>query len=243
MGRPTTEMIGKQFNMLKVIEFSHKPYNSSAYWLCQCECGNTVVRSGSSLRHGTAYSCGCTRRKSDNNIGEKFGRLTVIELDGRTTYNSKIVRCICDCGNETTVHLGALRSGNTQSCGCLLQESRQVAKHSLPNGRAAFNSLLYQYKRRTTKKNLDWALSDEEFELLTSRPCHYCGVKPNQAIHNSPSNGSYIYNGIDRINSKSGYTSKNCVSCCKRCNYAKREISSAEFKTMIQKIYNHWGKK
>jgi hypothetical protein len=33
-------------------------------------------------------------------------------------------RCRCDCGAETTVPLGALRSGNTSSCGCLFREGR-----------------------------------------------------------------------------------------------------------------------
>lgn len=28
-------------------------------------------------------------------------------------------RCLCDCGRELTVRVGALQSGNTKSCGCL----------------------------------------------------------------------------------------------------------------------------
>lgn len=51
-------------------------------------------------------------------IGQKFGRLTVIEeLFGRDKY--KIYKCVCDCGNTVYVNSNSLKSGNTKSCGCL----------------------------------------------------------------------------------------------------------------------------
>lgn len=49
--------------------------------------------------------------------GQRFGKLTVLEpaenIGGRTTW-----RCRCDCGKETVVPTGRLRSGETKSCGC-----------------------------------------------------------------------------------------------------------------------------
>lgn len=50
--------------------------------------------------------------------GQRFGRLVVLERD---YSNSKQVSwfCQCDCGNKVSVRSGNLRSGNTQSCGCL----------------------------------------------------------------------------------------------------------------------------
>lgn len=54
--------------------------------------------------------------------GERFGRLIVIKK-GETdkNYNTSWV-CKCDCGNEVTVQTGHLRSGHTQSCGCIHDE-------------------------------------------------------------------------------------------------------------------------
>ena len=53
-----------------------------------------------------------------NEIGNTYGYLTVIERapsnDGRAKW-----LCKCKCGNETIVTGKNLRSGNTQSCGCL----------------------------------------------------------------------------------------------------------------------------
>lgn len=49
--------------------------------------------------------------------GEKFGRLTAIEKlpsrNGKTYW-----LCKCECGNQTQVQTGHLRSGSIISCGC-----------------------------------------------------------------------------------------------------------------------------
>ena len=54
--------------------------------------------------------------------GQVFGRLTVIgeaeSKGGRTRWV-----CKCECGNETVAYTGALRSGNTSSCGCYAKEA------------------------------------------------------------------------------------------------------------------------
>lgn len=50
--------------------------------------------------------------------GQRFGRLVVLERaenkNGRVRW-----KCKCDCGNEITTSSGCLRSGDSQSCGCL----------------------------------------------------------------------------------------------------------------------------
>lgn len=61
--------------------------------------------------------------------GQRFGRWTVLNrASGRQSYWN----CVCDCGTERQVFLGALRSGKSQSCGCL--KSQQVAARSLKHG-------------------------------------------------------------------------------------------------------------
>ena len=67
----------------------------------------------------------------ENMVGQKFGRLTVIEntfkkknKNGRDMY---YVKCQCECGNIKNVDKYSLKSGTTKSCGCLL-EDRYKAK-------------------------------------------------------------------------------------------------------------------
>ena len=53
-----------------------------------------------------------------NLIGQRFGKLTVIERNG-SRYNKAAWLCRCDCGNETTVVTNALTGCKTKSCGCI----------------------------------------------------------------------------------------------------------------------------
>jgi hypothetical protein len=53
--------------------------------------------------------------------GQRFGRLTVIELDGVRKHETWW-RCRCDCGNIHCARGYRLRNGHTQSCGCLHAE-------------------------------------------------------------------------------------------------------------------------
>jgi len=53
--------------------------------------------------------------------GSKRGRLTAISIVGRE--NGKTLwRFQCDCGNIVSAAIAAVRSGGTQSCGCLARE-------------------------------------------------------------------------------------------------------------------------
>lgn len=56
-------------------------------------------------------------------VGQRFGRLTVAERAGKDTSGKNILwLCYCDCGGSTKATTGHLRSGHTQSCGCLAHE-------------------------------------------------------------------------------------------------------------------------
>lgn len=65
-----------------------------------------------------------------NLVGEVYGRLTVLALDhidpdGHTIWR---VRCSCPAATEKTVRANALRTGGTQSCGCLAREIAEAKK-------------------------------------------------------------------------------------------------------------------
>lgn len=69
-------------------------------------------------------------RKLIDLTGQKFGRLTV--LYRAKDYITKTSRrkftswhCKCDCGNEIDVIGSSLKSGYTNSCGCLSKESKK----------------------------------------------------------------------------------------------------------------------
>lgn len=69
----------------------------------------------------------------DSLVGEKFGRLTVLEIIKVKNSHTK-ARCVCDCGKESTTKVQYLISGHTKSCGCYREDHRwelgaKTAKH------------------------------------------------------------------------------------------------------------------
>lgn len=57
-----------------------------------------------------------------NELGNKYGLLTVIERDLNTKEGRAVWICQCDCGSKVSVLGKHLRSGNTKSCGCLQKQ-------------------------------------------------------------------------------------------------------------------------
>jgi hypothetical protein len=101
------------------------------------------------------------------------------------------------------------------------------ASHDRTNPR---NSTSYaQYKNNAKKRNKDFELTEEEFNVLKSPNCHYCNINYNNS-------------GIDRKDNNIGYVFKNCVPCCKICNIAKASLGYEEFREWVKRIYNHFGK-
>ena len=56
------DLRGQKFDRLTVIKYCGVR-NHVAYWLCKCDCGNTLMVRGSSLRNGNTRSCGCLQRE------------------------------------------------------------------------------------------------------------------------------------------------------------------------------------
>lgn len=233
---------GNQYGRWTVISRAENNHKNQAQWLCRCGCGTERVVSGINLRAGLSQSCGCLQRDrasecSINELrGQRFGRLTVIERSGTDKQGGVVWLCMCDCGKQNNVTGKNLLSGNTRSCGCLSYEIRR-----LPEGEASRNAIINRMKHDAIRRNLSWELSDTFVQELITQPCYYCGGSPSQIAGNHGGrNGTFIYNGIDRIDSSIGYVPDNTVPCCKRCNYAKHEMNVQEFKDWVRRVYEHF---
>lgn len=123
-------LINQKFNKLLIISETTAPKNrkdqNSTFYLCLCECGKQTTVRGSALIAGQIKSCGClknARKYNSNLIGQKFGKLTVIEQVSHPPNlkpSSHIYfECQCECGNKKTISNYALIHGSTKSCGCL----------------------------------------------------------------------------------------------------------------------------
>jgi len=171
--------------------------------------------------------------------GDKYGRLTCIRFDHIGNHNRSYFLFKCDCGNEKIILGSGVKSGNTQSCGCL---SDEIKRRRLPNNRGVIYQIILGYKRHAKRRNLEWNLSINQVAEIIQKPCYYCGaIKSNKKITKSCKEG-YSYNGIDRLNNKKGYHIDNVVPCCAQCNRAKGNMSFDNFIIWIKAMADKWGK-
>lgn len=183
-----------------------------------------------------------------NVIGKTFGCWFVVRFSHRKISTNKgkngykltryyyIAKCL-NCGVEslkTNCDFNEIQKENYKCRNC----------HGKEKGITGLAKLYDDYKRRSARFNRDFKLTLEEFKTLTSKNCFYCGSPPTQLKIIRPKKGyikhtiwsDYYYNGIDRKNTKLGYTIDNCVACCIICNRAKNNISFDEFTKYIERI-------
>ena len=126
-----------------------------------------------------------------------------------------------------------------KSCGGSI---RSVEDNRSVTGNPIYNSIRNSYKKSKSAKKFGFTLSNKEFDDLITSKCYYCGVKPTSIRFDKPLDKELSICGIDRVDSSQGYHLTNVVSCCKRCNQAKNDMTVREFKTWIKRIYEHFLK-
>lgn len=103
-------------------------------YLCECGCGEpTPLSDRTWAKYGMVKGQPLRFIKGHNGVrngvdlaGQRFGRLKVSGLAGRSAAGNRLWSCLCDCGTTTEVHASSLVAGRTASCGCLKHESRNV---------------------------------------------------------------------------------------------------------------------
>ncbi len=134
-------------------------------------------------------------------IGQKFGKLTVLEETHKRKWNYKVYKCLCECGNIAYMNGYSLRSGNTKSCGC----SKGNHTHNKSNDR--LYSIYKCMKRRCHNKN------HKDYKYYGARGIKVCEEWLNDfmTFYDWSINNGYADNlTIDRINVNGNYEPSNC---------------------------------
>ena len=121
---PTCEKIGQKYGKLIVIEYAYTASDRHKYWKCQCECGNYEIIKASDLNNNKKTEClNCRKEKYKrqyvDEVGNRYGKLIVLELDNKIKSKNAYWKCKCDCGTFLSVEGSKLRNQHTQSCGCI----------------------------------------------------------------------------------------------------------------------------
>ena len=136
------DLRNQKFGKLTVLELSDKKgINNSSIWKCQCDCGKITYVTTNCLTSGGTQSCGCGSSK--NEIGNTYGKLTVIDYADRPEDMKNpgaYWLCQCECGNIVIKNGRLLRSGTVQSCGCLCSKGEEKIKDILTKNSINFIS-------------------------------------------------------------------------------------------------------
>lgn len=183
-------------------------------------------------------------------IGIKYGTLTVISFaDFKTTPSKRKVprvNCLCECGATKAISIWDLHRKATTTCG-----DRTFHKGYEDRTMPAFNNIYRNsYRNRATKAGLEFSITEEEFRTLSQQTCHYCGTLPEATSLRGTMRGTcktgkgvstFVYNGLDRMDSAKGYTLDNVVPCCGTCNHAKHTMGYTVFIAWLDRLvaYRH----
>ena len=200
------DISGQRFGWLTVLGDSGKrASNKKILWHCLCDCGNTCDLSKDRLLKDVVPSCGCQSRKKEIHIGDKFGKLTVIENAG-SVDGSIVWKCLCDCGKEHNVTTRALNSGQIKSCGCL--------KHEVGIPKRKYNKRDRKlYFRWSNIRGRCYNPNDPAYKNYGGRGIKMCTEWENDffAFRDWAIENGYDESlSIDRIDNDKGYSPENC---------------------------------
>ena len=209
-----------------------KTVNKCKIYTFKCICGKIIEAKAKYIKNGDKKSCGCLPKTSwrENIKGQKFGRLSVLEIDKNIRHTSRWI-CLCDCGNKKSVLTSSLQSGKTKSCGCLHKE---IVKnlHKIEKYEEIPLTFLKKIQRSAKKRKLECSISIKEiWEIyinqnklcfFTKQPIGFCDDKKTS---------NYILNtaSLDRIDSTKGYNKNNCCLVHKDINFMKQNFSVEKF--------------
>lgn len=107
------------------------------------------------------------------------------------------------------------------------------------------------YRSRAEKKELEFAISNDEYKSIIREDCYLCGKKSsdpfstNPLLAESPAHFEHTEvtrntNGIDRVDNTLGYTVENCKACCKECNHMKNNFVLEDLFAKLERIQETW---
>lgn len=129
----TKAMVGNYYGYWHVDDVDYDTCHGSDTKIrlkCTCKCGTHRSILRQSLLSGTSKSCGCYRNEvkqnadyAENLTGKKFG-FWKVDSRGETRHyagGGQVVmwNCTCKCGTKRLLSRTVLKSGESQSCGCM----------------------------------------------------------------------------------------------------------------------------
>lgn len=131
MSLKPTNLMGKEFGRLTVINYEGRNSKNQHIWKCECSCTKTKIVSSRCLMGGNTKSCGCLQNDWPQYEleGKMFDRWKVISRTTATTGKRGRTYWLCECQCENKilreVKENSLLTGISKSCGCINKEKQK----------------------------------------------------------------------------------------------------------------------
>lgn len=175
---------------------------------------------------------------NDDLAGERYGKLTVIErVWPNSSANSRRWKCRCDCGTERSFTTGALKIGESQSCGCvrLLRGSQSAHWKGYGEIGSAFWGEMKNRALHRKSGPLDFTVTIEQAWNLFLDQKERCAISGVPLL--MAGEGGHRTASLDRIDSNMGYVHGNVQWVHKWVNLMKLDHTMPEFIKWIDTIY------
>ena len=209
------------------------------------------------VKDSACYYCGSPPRKNpllDFDESKKLKSLHEYEichsLDRINNFlpykNDNVVVCCSECNRmkwshtlydffQMCINIAAHSSGPD------VDIAKEIRDQSFVYGKKSFKMVSisrasgssYKYcQDKAVQRNIKFDLSSEEYNDLSKKPCHYCGIEPDVQYPN----------GIDRIDNNQHYSKDNTYTSCYCCNLLKNIVTVDVFiSKAIAIAKNHIG--
>lgn len=182
-----------------------------------------------------------------NLVGNKYGRLEVLERCYYEKWKRMVWKCKCDCGKVTYADANELKRkghGGKKSCGCykkeILKKQSEIVKRGYKNIQGRF---ICAIEASAKYRNLECKITSKLLYKLWIKQkgkCALSGIKLTLPKNCQDTN----YNAsIDRINSDLGYISYNIQWVHRQINFMKQDMTDDEFIKFCKKVSNYQNKK
>ena len=172
--------------------------------------------------------------KKIDRIGERFGRLIIVEEKEPKLYKprtyARIFLCKCDCGNMVVASYTNLKAGNVRSCGCLKKDCGKgiLSNESQNQDKLRLHMIWKSMKNRCSANSGRYY---KNYKLRGISVCEEWKNDFNAFYEWAINNGYYPTLSIDRIDGTKGYSPDNC-------RWATAKMQANNIKTNVIITYN-----
>ena len=174
------------------------------------------------------------------NIGERFGKLTIVSEDRKIGHRTMLL-CLCDCGQYKSIIMSRVVNGYTKSCGCLFTTDRD------PEWGRNIGKSQTGHTRMCGSNNSNWkggigiepycdAWADKEYKAdIKERDDSMC---MNPDCWNTSEALCLHHIDYDKKNCSPSNLITLCASCNIRANY-NRENNALYYQDLMTEFYGY----